>query len=174
MTDVQQPAFPISMEITGDHEEELQDAMDYLRARLLGQIPAVFTDFAAEVSRVLWEGYAREGVVIRLVGEDGEPIGDAADRTPEEIAREAEQIESYFAWTDSPEGQAELGREERFHEFKEAHASETAELYSAWLEKRAEQFHRAKREWRRTRDAALRERFDSTDLENNTKEETNV
>lgn len=37
-----------------------------------------------------------------------------------------------------------------------------------------EQFHRAKREWRRTRDAALRERFDSTDVENNTKEETNV
>lgn len=157
------PAFTVTMEVTGAHEEAMNDALDYLRERLLGPIPEVFTEIAAEVSRTVWEGYSREGVAIRIVGEDGQPLAEPRDQTPEEIAEEAAAVEGYVAWMESPEGRAELDRDERFYEFTEAHKAETAALYASWLESRAQLFRRASKDWHRERREALKEQFAETE-----------
>jgi hypothetical protein len=164
-------SFTVTMEITGDHEAELHDALDYLRERLLGPIPEVFTDFATEVSRTLWEGYSREGVVVRIVGDDGQPIPAPIQQTPEEIAREAAEIEAYANWMESPEGRTELDRDERFYEFTKAHEAETTALYRTWLESRAELFRKARRGWQRKRTADLKDQFHAHDT---TQEEKHV
>ncbi len=159
--DVVQPPYELVIEVDGDLEDELLEAMDYLRERLLGDIPDVLSDLASAVSGALWQGYAAGGVAVVLTNDAGEPIGAPVDQTPEEAAREEEAIASYSAWVESNEGQAELERENQFYDFLAAHADETAELERAWLNDRAEQFTQARNEWQRERRAALQTQFDA-------------
>lgn len=161
--DTADPGFAVTMQVTGEHEEALQDALDYLRDRLLGEIPPVLTDLVAEVSRVVWEGYARDGIAVQIVGDAVAPLGAPSEPSAEDLAEEAAAVAAYEAWITSPEGRAEDERAEQLWQFREAHAAETAELYRSWVESRAALFRRARLAWHRSRQATLEEQFAADD-----------
>lgn len=153
--------YELTIEVNWDLVGELEEALEYVRERLLGEVPEVLAELVRELSRTVWEGYARDGIPVRLVGDDGNPLGEPVELSPEEAVREAAEVESYVTWMNSAEGQAELDRAERLAALREERSVETSELYRAWLERRAQQFRRAKRDWHRARSAALERELDT-------------
>lgn len=152
------PAYDLVIEVDGQLDEDLQDALEYLRDRLVGGIPSVLSELGDAITTTFLEGLAQSGVPLTIVDEDGQPIGDTS-LTAEEEAQADAAAEAYEAWTDSSVGAEEIDRGDRLFNFIEARTDETDRLYQVWLEDRAREFLQAKIEWRRARRTVLEAEF---------------
>jgi phosphoenolpyruvate carboxylase len=152
------PGPELVIEVDGQLDAEVQQALEYLRDRLVGEIPSVLIELGDAVTSTYLEGLVQSGTPLRIVNDDGEPVG-VTSTTAEQEAEFLAAAEAYGAWLDSPEGIAEMERSDRLAEFVDEMRDDTDRLYREWLEEKAGEFLEAKETWRRERRAALEAEF---------------
>jgi len=149
--------YSFTTHVDGARVAALEDALCYIKRRLLGRMPTAITELCTQAADAYWEGVTASGEPLRIVGTTGVPLAAAVvdERTPEQVAAEDSAAAEYAAWLDSPEA----AREEAFAMFQQARQAETEQLYRAWLDEQAAAFARARGRWRAQRRAELRREF---------------
>ncbi|WP_454130526.1 hypothetical protein [Microbacterium aurum] len=157
---VELPVYELVLDVDRQLDDELQKALEYVRDRLVGEIPSVLTEIGDAVTTTFLAGHASEGIPIRIVDENGDPI-ELTPLTDQQEAEADAAAAEYDAWADSTDGATELDRADRLFDFIEARKRDTEHAYRAWLEERAGEFLDAKDAWHRARRATLEAEFDA-------------
>lgn len=150
--------YELVIDVDGQLDEELQDALEYVRDRLVGEIPSVLVELGDAVTSTYLQGLVQSGTPLRIVNDDGEPI-ETTPFTAEQESEFLDAAKAYDEWLDSPEGVAEMNRSDQLADFIDGARAETDRLYNAWVEERAGEFLDAKETWHRARRAALEAEF---------------
>ncbi|WP_154795792.1 hypothetical protein [Occultella kanbiaonis] len=140
--------------------EQLEDALDYLDHRLIGETPGVLDHLASALSIALFDAATTEGVVTDL-GPHRCRVDDpkrAGSRPPTDI-EDLGEIDALTAWDHSTEGQAAAREANRFAVWREQHLPRLQAERAAWLASYAEQFRGDRDAFLAAQRAALRQQY---------------
>ena len=154
-------SYRFTTDVDGERVSQVEDALVYVKRRLLGRVPRVLVELCTQLTGAFWDGAAASGDATRIAGVTGKRLSSTSavdDRTPEQVAEDEAAAAELAAWNASPQGV----RENAFGDFLEARRGETELAYRAWLEEQADAFTRARAQWRLTRRDQLRSEFAAT------------